>query len=287
MKPLHFSLNIPQDQSIFVKEELLETFYPHFHKHDAYQLVWIVCGKGKLLVDNSMHDFESDDIFLIGSNQPHVFKSEDPTVAIHTVSVFFDFRGALDYIFTLPELRGLKSFIKEQSQGFKVPMTFLEEVKGYIEQLQQAEGVDRFIQFIYLLKCLNIISTDSLPLAGTSLKRLNNDTSIKIVSICKYMQDNFRKDIRLGQLAEIANLTPQAFCRFFKKSTGKTFVTYLNELRVEESCRLLVNDRYVGISIIAFDAGFKSITNFNRVFRSLRGVSPKEFINLYQESLSK
>lgn len=286
MKPLHYSLNIPADQTVFVKEELMETFYPFFHKHVEYQLAWIAQGQGKVIVENSYHGFESNDIFLIGSNQAHVFKSEDMSTTVRIVSVFFDLRGGLDYIFTLPELRGLKSFIKEQSQGFKVPKAFLKDVRNCIEELQRADSVDRLVGFIYLLKLLNSISKETVPLTGTVAKNLNSDSSTRIVSICKFIQDNFRNDISLEELAEKANLTPQAFCRFFKKSTGKTFVSYLNELRVEEVCRLLVNDRYIGISIIAFNSGFNSITNFNRVFRSVKGLSPKEFLNKFQQTVS-
>lgn len=288
MKPLHYSLNIPEDQTVFVKEELMESFYPFFHKHVEYQLAWIAQGQGKLVVENSYHDFESGDIFLIGSNQAHVFKIEDMCSTIRIVSVFFDLRGALDYIFTLPELRGLKSFIKKQNQGFKVPKACVKDVRNSIERLQQSEGIERLVGFIYLLKHLNFISEEIIPLTRTvMLQSQHHDSSIKIVSICKYIQDHFRDDISLDELAEKANLTPQAFCRFFKKSTGKTFITYLNQLRVEEVCRLLVNDKYTGISIIAFNSGFRSLTNFNRVFRTMKGVSPKDFLSKYQQTVRK
>lgn len=285
MKPLHYSLNIPNDRTVFVKDEKLESFYPHFHKHDEYQLVLIDRGKGKLVVDNSFHDFEDGEIFLIGSNQPHVFRGASISSIIHTVSVFFDMKGTLEYIFSLPELRGLQSFIVSNSNGFRVPKYYLNEVREKIQTLQQSEGVDLLIHFFYLLKVLNTISKDIAPLSGAVIKELNDINSIRIVSICKFIKSNFRKEIKLDEMAEKASLTPQAFCRYFKKSTGKTFVSYLNELRISEACRLLVNERYDCISMIAYNAGFNSITNFNRVFRLVKGVSPKEYLNQYQQSL--
>ena len=285
MKPLYYSLNIPNDRTVFVKDESLDIFYPHFHQHNEYQLVWIVEGEGKLVVDNSFHYFEKDDIFLIGSNQPHVFKSEALLTTVRTISVFFDMSGTLEYIFGLPELRGLYTFITTNNNGFRVPRDYVNEVISKILVLQQSESVDRLINFFYLLKILNNISKDIAPLSGAIIKELNDINSIRIVSICKYIQNNFRKEIKLDDMAEKASLTSQAFCRYFKKSTGKTFISYLNALRVSEACRLLVNERYDCISMIAYNAGFNSITNFNRVFRLEKGLSPKEYLQQYQKSL--
>lgn len=285
MKALHYSLNIPHDRTVFVKEEEMETFYPHFHKHTEYQLAWIVKGNGRLVVDNSFHDFENGDIFLIGANQPHVFKSQGITTIVCIISVFFEWRGALEYIFSIPELKGLKDFLLNNKNGFRVPTSSLEEVRNRISTLQSSEGIDHLVNFIYLLKSLNTISKDIVPLSGSSIKEFDDANSIRIVRICKYIQDNFKKDIKLDEMAERAHLTRQAFCRYFKKSTGRTFISYLNELRVDEACRLLVNEKYDNISTIAYSAGFNSITNFNRVFRSVKGGSPKEFLSSYQHSL--
>lgn len=285
MKPLYYSLNIPNDRTVFVKDESLDFFYPHFHQHVEYQLVWVVDGKGSLVVENSFHSFESGDVFLIGSNQPHVFKGEEMSTAVRAISVFFEMSGALDYIFALPELRGLQLFISQNNNGFRVPKNYLNDVIGKIQVLQHSEGVDRLINFLYLLKVLNKISKDTAPLSGATIKELNDINSIRIVNICKYIQSNFRKEITLDEMAEKASLTTQAFCRYFKKSTGKTFISYLNELRVSEACRLLVNERYDCISMIAYNAGFNSITNFNRVFRLEKGLSPKEYLLQYQKSI--
>lgn len=287
MKALHYNLNIPNDRTIVVQEEILDSFYPHFHKHTEYQLVWIVEGCGNLIVDDNMHAFEHGELFLIGANQPHVFKGDKLPLHIRTVSVFFSLKGPLEYIFTLPELKALKNFLTNCSNGFRVPREYVQDVTNHIETLQKADGADRLINFIYLLKSLNIISKHVLPLSGAIIREINDVTSIRIVSICTYIKNNFREELHLNNIAEKANLTPQAFCRYFKKSTGKTFVCYLNELRVSEACRLLVNERYDCISMIAYNSGFTSITNFNRVFRSTTGVSPKEYVTKYKSSLNQ
>lgn len=287
MKALHYNLNIPNDRTIIVQEEVLDSFYPHFHKHPEFQLVWIAEGSGKLIVDDTIHEFECGEVFLIGANQPHVFKGSILPLNVRMVSVFFNLKGALEYIFNLPELKTLYNFLSNYSHGFRVPKEFLDEVINRINNLKDSDGADRVINFIHLLKLLNTISKNVLPLSGAVIKELNDVTSIRIVSICNYIKQNFRQDLNLNEIAEKANLTPQAFCRYFKKSTGKTFVLYLNELRVSEATRLLVTERYDCISMIAYNSGFNSITNFNRVFRSITGLSPKEYLLRYQTSLNQ
>ncbi|MCA5003816.1 AraC family transcriptional regulator [Sphingobacterium bovistauri] len=287
MKALHYNLNIPNDRTIVVQDEVLDSFYPHFHKHPEYQLVWIAEGDGKLIVDNNLHDFERGEVFLIGANQPHVFKGDKLPLHVRTVSVFFNLKGTLEYIFGLPELKTLKTFLTNFSNGFRVPKEYIKDVSSRIVILKNSDGADRLINFIYLLKLLNVISKDVSPLSGAIIKEINDVASIRIIGLCNYIKQHFREDLHLNTIAEKANLTPQAFCRYFKKCTGKTFVCYLNELRVSEACRLLINERYDCISMIAYNSGFNSITNFNRVFRASTGLSPKEFVHRYETSINQ
>ncbi|WP_149913823.1 AraC family transcriptional regulator [Sphingobacterium cavernae] len=287
MKALHYNLNIPNDRTIVVQDEILDSFYPHFHRHPEYQLVWVAEGSGELIVDDNMHKFESGEVFLIGANQSHVFKGSKLPLHVRTISVFFNLKGALEYIFNLPELKTLHTFLTNFNQGFRVPKEYLNAVCERIEILKDSDGADRVINFIHLLKFLNTISKNVLPLSGAIIKEINDVTSIRIVSVCNYIKQNFRQDLHLNAIAEKANLTPQAFCRYFKKSTGKTFVFYLNELRVSEACRLLVSERYDCVSMVAYNSGFNSITNFNRVFRSITGLPPKEYVARYNKSMNQ
>jgi AraC-like DNA-binding protein len=80
-------------------------------------------------------------------------------------------------------------------------------------------------------------------------------------------------------------MTPQAFCRYFKKHTGHTFVTFLNEMRINEACKKLANGRCDSISNVAYTSGFNSITNFNRVFKSVTGNSPREYLESYRSNV--
>ncbi|WP_185217165.1 AraC family transcriptional regulator [Sphingobacterium mizutaii] len=285
MKPIQYNVPVPKDRTVFVQEDILDKFYPYMHRHVEYQIIMIVAGSGQLLVDDNLHNFQQGDIFLVGSNQAHVFKNDQSSEGIRSVSVFFNLEGALLNLLNLPELSVLMEFISNNCRGFQVPNQHLAPIRRRIEVLKRSDRMDQLVNFFYLLKSLNMVSADLTPLSGVSHYETDGFGGFKINSLCRFIEENFKENISLCDVAEKANLTPQAFCRYFKKCTGKTFVSYLNEIRVREACRLLGNDKYDCVSIIAYSSGFNSITNFNRVFRSVIGTSPKEYALNYKNFL--
>ncbi|MGX1639799.1 MULTISPECIES: AraC family transcriptional regulator [Sphingobacterium] len=285
MKPIQYNVPVPKDRTVFVQEDILDKFYPYMHRHVEYQIIMIVAGSGQLLVDDNLHNFQQGDIFLVGSNQAHVFKNDQSSEGIRSVSVFFNLEGALLNLLNLPELSVLMEFISNNCRGFQVPKQHLAPIRRRIEVLKRSDRMDQLVNFFYLLKSLNMVSADLTPLSGVSHYETDAFGGFKINSLCRFIEENFKENISLCDVAEKANLTPQAFCRYFKKCTGKTFVSYLNEIRVREACRLLGNDKYDCVSIIAYSSGFNSITNFNRVFRSVIGTSPKEYALNYKNFL--
>lgn len=283
MRAVQYNVPVPKDRTVFIQEDILEKFYPYMHRHEEYQLIWIVAGNGQLLVDDNVHHFDQGDIFLLGPNQAHVFKSTQGDTLVQSISVFFNVKGALADMLHLPELTALLDFISKNSRGFQVPKKYLAYIRRRIEVLKKSQAMDQLIRFFYLLKSLNTVSSELKPLSGSVFGEAAD--GMRIQMICKYIEGNFHENINLDEVARKANLTPQAFCRYFKKSTGKTFVSYLNEIRVREACRLLGAEKHDCISTVAYTCGFNSITNFNRVFRSVVGVSPREYAANYRNLL--
>jgi AraC-like DNA-binding protein len=285
MKPIQYRVPVPKDRTVFIQEDFLDKFYPHMHCHEEYQLIWIKEGNGQLLVDDNVHDFERGDIFLLGSNQAHVFKNDFRVGYVQSVSVFFNLKGSLSTILNMPELSMLLDFIDKNGRGFKVPKIHLAQISRRIEALKNSDSLGQLVSFFYLLKSLNRLSCKLKPLSGVTSVDFGTGGSFRITALCDFLENNYKENIGLNEIAEKANLTPQAFCRYFKKSTGKTLVSYLNELRVREACRLLGGQDYDCISIVAYHSGFNSITNFNRVFRSILGISPKMYVANYKHLL--
>jgi AraC-like DNA-binding protein len=287
MKMIQFNVPSPKDKSVYVQEDKLSDFYPYFHKHEEYQFMWIVKGEGTLFLADSFHPFRADDIFLLGPNQPHVFKRNADDLEhleVESVSIFFNLKGSLSSLFNMPELGSILAFILQNTNGFKVPHAYTSRIKRRIGLLKNADMMDQLMSFVFLLKELSLVSHELKPLSVTTV--LNKDDGfLRINDVCRYIKDNFRRSITLEEAADHANLTPQAFCRYFKKHTGLTFVSYLSELRIQEACKLITSQRYESIGLVAYNSGFNSITNFNRVFRSVTGFSPKEYYGRYKNNV--
>ena len=291
MKVLQFTIPVPHDKTVIVQKDVLPHFYPHLHRHQEIQLTWIQQGEGTLVAENNMYAFRPNEIYWLGVNLPHVFKSDPSYFApesckkVHTLNIFFNAKGQLDSFFELPEIKNLKNFLQNQQTGFKVPADHVAEISSKMLRIQTSLGVDQLVHFIELLKLLSTfqelspLSSRSQPLA------YSEHEGIRIGAIYNYIMQQYDKPITLEDVAKQAHMTPQAFCRYFKKHTLHTFVSFLNEVRINEACKKLTDGNYDSIATVAYNCGFNSITNFNRVFKSITSKSPSEYVESYFQNV--
>lgn len=293
MKVLQFTIPVPHDKSVIADQFSLPYFYPYLHRHKETQITWIQKGEGTLIAGNNMHHFAPGDVFLLGANLPHLFKS-DPQYfeaeiegAISALSIFFNPDGILASFFDLPEVRTHKLFIQQHQQGIKVPATNADKIAASMTALRDSSGADQLVQFIHLLKGLSDINEQLQPLSSYgNLPGITENEGIRIGNIYNFIMQNYAESITLDDVAKAAFMTSESFCRYFKKHTGNTFVTFLNEVRINEACKMLTANKFESISIVAYKSGFKSITNFNRVFRSVTGSSPREYTESFNGKIA-
>lgn len=291
MKILQFTLPAPDNKTIITKEEHLPFFYPHLHRHNEVQLTWVIKGEGTLVADNSMHPFGDNQIYWIGTNQPHVFKSEasyfeeNSQKQTETLNIFFNLDSHLASFFSIPEVRHLNQFIKQHNSGFRVPQNKVPQVSCKMVLVNETTGIEQFIHFIDLLKDLSSIDNLETLSSQTTPASYSETEGIRIATIYNYIMQNYDKQITLDVVAKLAYMTPQAFCRYFKKHTQHTLVSFVNEVRINEACRKLTENRHDSIASIAYNTGFNSITNFNRVFKSVMKKSPKEYLDHYRQKV--
>ncbi len=292
MKILPFTIPVSHDKTILVQEEQLPHFYPYLHRHEEIQLTLILKGEGTLLVGNNMHTFGPNEAYMIGANMPHLFKSDASYFApgsdkeVHALTIFFNTKGKLASLFDLPELKNVYSFFSSHYSGFQIPQHSFSDISGRLLSIKYANGMDQLMQFFQLLKSLSAIE-NTFPLAPDVQPTTFSDYEGKRISnIYSFIMQHFNRDITLEEVAAAAFMTPQAFCRYFKKHTRVTFVTFLNEVRINEACKKLIDGSYDSVSSVAYDCGFNSITNFNRVFKSTTGKSPREYANVFLGNLN-
>ncbi len=290
MKALQFTIPVTPGKTVIVQEDKIPQFYPYLHRHKEAQLIWVLKGKGTVIVDNSMHLFHSNDIFLIAPNQSHVFKGELSPASvekgIHSLSIFFDPAGSLFNLLQLPELQQLDTFFKEYKGGFKVPASFQKEIAAKMLRIQESSNADLILSFLSLLQSFPRMTPRPPQLAQSSGDFITEGEGLRMAKIYNYLTKHYQREISLDDIAAEACLTPQAFCRYFKKHTGVTFITFLNQMRVNEARKKLINGNFDSISTIAYYCGFKSITNFNRVFKSISGDSPKDYLAKYLQNIA-
>jgi AraC-like DNA-binding protein len=285
MKVLPFTIPVPHDHSIIVQEEVLPHFYTYLHRHAEIQITWIQQGDGTLLAGNSMHAFTSGEIYLLGANLPHLFKSDpayflpESDKEVRTVTIFFDPAGKLGALFNLPEMKAVKAFIEQSQNGFKVPDADYQAIAEKIKAIQQANSAEQLSGFIELLNILSVNTGLTYLSAANYAFAMTDPEGMRIAGVYNYIMNNYNKALKLEDVAQQAHLTPTAFCRYFKKHTRHTFINFVNKIRVNEACRLLVNGKADSIAAIAYSCGFNSITNFNYVFKGIIGTSPRDYVN--------
>ncbi|MCT2561298.1 AraC family transcriptional regulator [Chryseobacterium herbae] len=289
MKVLPFTILVPQDKSVISEYIELPYFYQYLHRHDEWQITYIESGEGTLIAGNDMHAFRPGDVFVIGAKLPHLFKSnaeyfaDDKEKVIKACSVYFNPNGILAPLFGLPEMKMACAFLNKNKHGFKVPSGVAEDIIPQIFTVHQATGVDVLLSFVKLINTLQDLN-ENIELLCSDLYSSNfsENEGMRLSKIINFITDNYSNPISLEDVANTAFMTPQAFCRYFKKHTGHTFISFLNEVRINAACKNLITGENADcISEAAYKAGFNSITNFNRVFKSIIGQSPRMYINTY------
>ena len=143
------------------------------------------------------------------------------------------------------------------------------------------EKQDPMGKLISLFKILDAFSksdkNSTRILSGIEFTRnFYPDEQSRIDRVCTFINQNYQQTLRLDSAAEIVNMSATAFSRFFRKSTGKTFINYVNELRIGKACKLLIESEY-SVAEICYEVGFNNLSNFNRRFQERHHMSPREY----------
>ena len=276
MKALPFTVPKPKKDALILQEDKQLLFYELLHQHEEIQISLIKKGSGALVVSDTINTFKEDEIVILGSNIPHVFKSNKENEGVsHMLTIFFKKDSFGTSFFETEELLRLNSFFEKSIQGFKIDKVSKEQIDLF-EQLFKVSKLERFILFLKLLKILNESAYVSLSTFNLT-KKLSDTEGNRMGRIYNYTINHFREKITLAEIALEAAMTPQAFCRFFKKRTRKTYIEFLNEIRIEEACNLLKNYPEMSIIEISEASGFSNVSNFHRKFKRLKGVRPLMF----------
>lgn len=272
MKVLPFKIPKPHQDAFYFQIDDGLTFYDKLHQHEEIQLSYIVEGEGTLIVGDTINYYSAGDALVIGSHLPHVFKSDFSTGKSHMLTLFLTEGSFGDDFFKLEELNELQPFFKRSKHGFKV----ISRGKQLKELFFQLEKTSKLSQFLILLEIMRIASTANYKSLSSFIydKKYSDVEGTRMRNVFEYTLNHFDKEISLDAISQVANMTKNAFCKYFKKRTNKTYIQFLNELRLENACKLLQNKEDYSIAEIAEASGFPNISNFNRQFKSSLNTTP-------------
>lgn len=261
-------------------------FLKIWHYHPELELVYILKSTGTRFVGDSIEKFEPGQLVLLGKNLPHMWLNddlyfeEDSDLESEALAIHFriDFLG--DTFFDVFEFLAIKQLLHRAQRGVLF-LGIADEVTDKLWQLYESEGAERVIKFISLLDLLSKWEDSRCLSSDGFMQSFENKSAKHLDKVYEYLYNNFHKKILLKEAAAIAGMNPSAFSRSFKKIHNKTFIRYLNEIRIAYACRLLIEGG-VKISAISYDCGFNNLSNFNRQFKLIRGVSPTEYQDQYK-----
>ena len=284
MKPQFHKLALKSDTSFLYNEWECKYFDKPWHFHEEYELVLIEKSKGTKFIGNDVSFFEEGDLLLIGSNIPHLFRNNEDYYAknnaLNAKSIFIHFSENFlgDSFFNIPEMKSVRRLLDRSTQALELRG----KIKNYITTKLKQMGDERAAQ--RLLSILDILiklsesneAKQILPIKYTTNQTTNTRDTERIHKVFEFIMRNYTQEIYVPEVASMLNMSDASFSRYFKHHTRKTFSDYVTEVRINHSCRLLMQGDD-NISQISYSSGFQNLSNFYRHFKKFTGVIPKDY----------
>jgi AraC-like DNA-binding protein len=255
-------------------------FKAPFHFHPEMELVYILESFGKRIIGDNIEPFGQGDMVFIGSNLPHLWMNDEifyngiPGLKAKAIVFYFNKNIFSPAFYEMKEAFRMNEFFQNAEKGMRIHGETKEMVAEKFKCLLQKKDFEKTVGLLEILHVLSLSKDISFITSDGYHAQLKHAETDRLCPVYKYVQDHFKENISLGTIANISNLTPQSFCRLFKKRTGKSFVEYLNEVRVAAACKYLLDTDW-SISEIAYNCGYKTVSNFNKLFKSITRTSPK------------
>ena len=266
--------------SVLNREESF--FQSPFHSHPELELVYVKESFGKRIIGNSVLPFEPGDMVFLGSDLPHVWLNDEmyyqgiSTLKANAIVVYFskDIFGPAFY--ELKETQKINELFFQAGKGISIIGKTNKQIAKKLEKLLLKKDFEVIIGLFEILSLLSE-SEDRIYINNEAYSTAHKDAKKdRLSEVFQYVNENYKKDIVLIEIAAIANMTPTSFCRMFKLKTKKSFVEYLNEIRVSKACKFLL-ETDLSMSEIAYECGYKTASNFNKLFKKFIGMTPSEF----------
>jgi len=289
MQPIIAKLSTSPQSSFKYKWIEIESFPFNWHRHPEYELMLMLKSRGKRFVGDNISYYKEGDLVFIGSDLPHTIYSPAGRMGESTkqeaiLIQFTENLAGLNFK-SAPEFHAIHHLLKKSNRGLQITDKTRDLVARKMIEMRASDGIFRLMQLVTILDILGK-ADEGHKHTLSSIEFVDNNLPAtqqsRIDRVCTYINQNYKQEIRLEDAAAIASMSRTAFCRFFKRSTGKTFIDFVNELRIGRASRLLIESDLT-IAQICYEVGFNNVSNFNRRFLEHHRSSPrnyrKEFTN--------
>ncbi|CAN5407583.1 AraC family transcriptional regulator [soil metagenome] len=282
MKALQTEITNLLHSYVAVVERNEPYFKSPFHYHPEFELVYVKESHGKRIIGDKLDTFTDGDMVFIGANLPHVWLNDETYykgftyLEAKSIVMYFNKEIFSKNFYELKESAKINDLFNRASRGIKIVGDTQKKIASMMQKLTKKKDFDRLI---CLMELLNILATSKdieyITNEGYTGTKLQTKTD-RLSDVYKYITTNYHNDISLDEISKIASLSPTAFCRLFKQRTNRHFVEYLNEVRISNACKFLLETN-LNVSEIAFQCGYKTLSNFNKIFKKTTALSPKEY----------
>ncbi|SDP27784.1 helix-turn-helix domain-containing protein [Phyllobacterium sp. OV277] len=268
--------------------------YPYhtvrWHFHPEYEIHLIVETSGRYFVGDFIGEFEPGNLILTGPNLPHNWVSNVPegqVIERRGLIVQFTERFIENTMDVFPELAVFKTILQESPRGLLFDPETAKAVKPNLSELVDAHGARRIALFMQIIHQL-VNAPERKPLASHNyMPDPSGYMSVSMNKVLSYIAENLTSPKKESSLAAIAGQSASAFSRSFHKHTGMTPVQYINRLRINLACQLLMSEEGMSVTDICYEVGFNNLSNFNRQFLALKAMAPSRFRVLHAEQFAR
>ena len=263
--------------SFLVFDRIKDTFDFPVHYHPEFEINFILNGKGvKRVVGDNIEEIDTVELVLIGPNLYHGWELNKCTSKkIHEITIQFDNNLFPDSLLSRRIMNPIKEMFNRSIHGILFSKKVAEMLTPRLVKLSKLDGMDYFLEITSIL--FDLANSRNQRLLSTyTVDYATFEDYDKMKLVYEYVQKNFSKKISLEEVSSVANMTSISFNRFIKKRTGKTFVNYINDIRIGYAARWIV-EKDISISEIAFKSGFNNLANFNRSFKAIKNRTPSQY----------
>jgi AraC-like DNA-binding protein len=282
MKPQLIDLDYALIETFFVKELDVPYFINTHHFHRDYEIVFVKESSGKRIVGDHVEGFGEGDLVLVGPGLPHAWFNDKEYYEgreeyfARSVVIYLKKTWIEKEVLRLPQTGRLKKLLENAPRGIKFTGASQQLIGQIVAGISETEGLRKSIDLLSILCEMSESREYQLLSSSNYVNNYNEHETARLNQVYEYVMRNFSSEITLEAAADVANMTANAFSRYFKRQTQKNFSHFVNEIRIGHARRLL-QKKDLSITQVCYESGFQSITNFNKFFRRLTGKSPLEY----------